>query len=58
MTLKEKVEQMCPEAIDEDYVGGVEGCPRDYDFLLNPQPNCVGNCWDCWNREYKEPAKE
>ncbi len=52
MTMKDKVRELCPEAIDEECIGGVEGCPSDYDFLMNSV--CVGNCLDCWNREYKD----
>lgn len=66
MTLREKVAQERPECIGEDYIGGVDGCPCDFDFLdvdeseMDECPkypkykNSVGmTCFDCWNREYK-----
>jgi hypothetical protein len=60
MTLKEKVEQVCPQAVADTYIGGVAGCPGDYDCLIHLEwpfsgPDCVGDCEGCWNREYKEP---
>ena len=54
MTLKEKVEQVCPQDTGKDYVLGVRGCPSDYDFLRQ-KATCSRDCEGCWNREYKEP---
>lgn len=56
MTLKEKVEQVCPEAVDDTYIGGVKGCPGDYDFLTHQKQVC-GNCLVCWSQEYREREK-
>jgi hypothetical protein len=57
MTLKEKVEQVCPKDTGKAFVLGVRGCPSDYDFL-HQKATCSRNCEACWNREYKEPAEE
>jgi hypothetical protein len=68
MTLKEKVKEISPEAVDNKYTGGVEGCPFHYDIGITEE-----SCWDmcqggdfcndktctrCWGREYKEPTNE
>ena len=60
MTLKEKVVKIQPNVVDCRLIGGVIGCPNDYDFL-EVKEKCPCNedgtemdCRDCWNREYIE----
>lgn len=65
MTLKEKMAEVKPDAVNYCWIGGVYGCPQDYDFLgvkgrcpykANPfNPFCEDLCIKCWNREYIEP---
>lgn len=57
MTLREKVEQMQPDCVNEDYGGGVKGCPSDYSYLLNESLfrysigcHSFKNCAECWNQ--------
>lgn len=65
MTLKEKVAKVLPELVNEDYVGGVCGCPYEYSYLDFSEDRCIagdGNgshddCLKCWNQEYV-PAKK
>lgn len=57
MTLKEKVAEVIPECVDEEFIGGVLDCPRDYEFLNTDICLCLevnSDCTACWNREYKE----
>ena len=32
MTFREKLESECPEAVNENYVGGARGCPRAWGY--------------------------
>lgn len=60
MTLKEKVAEMEPDAINEEEPGGVMCCPGDYEYLNDRKSweNCVlscpthEECGACWNREF------
>ena len=68
MTLREKIAQLTPIAIDESCIGGVKGCPVDYFKELNgdvsyrlgdslcPEHNngTLYSCRECWSREYDE----
>lgn len=60
MTRKEKVAEEKPAAVNELYVGGVRFCPSEYIFLNLPNVNldndCDGDCDECWNAEWSEPA--
>ena len=68
MTRKEKVAQVEPMAIDDDFEGGVWGCPSEYPFLgLDDvgRGNCISgtsgklkklDCEKCWNTEWSKPA--
>lgn len=64
MTLKDKMQQVEPECVNEKYVGGVKFCPDNYSYLNcdrdKLQDKCIGGmrCRDCWNQEYIEPAQE
>lgn len=60
MTLKEKVAEMEPDAINESEPGGVMYCPGDYEYLNDGKiygdcalshPTKQG-CNACWNREF------
>lgn len=62
MTLRDYVWKSYPSSVDEDYVGGVFGCPDDYEGLKHISRYCddanedAGTkdevCRKCWNREY------
>ena len=63
MTLKEKVAEIEPGAIDAECWGGVVDCPCDYEFLIGHYDlnmTCGGpggsrqGCGICWNSEYIE----
>ena len=69
MTLKDKVAEMDPDYVDEDYLGGVYGCPdaEHYDYLNAQAPvfcsyynRCRMEelCTRCWNREYIPRRKD
>lgn len=53
MTYKEKLAQEQPSMIDEECVGGVNGCPHTYGY--ENYRLCTSNddikCAECWNRE-------
>ena len=66
MTLKEKMTEVKPDAVNYCWIGGVYGCPQDYDFLgvkgrcpykANPLYKGLRKdlCIKCWNRECIEP---
>lgn len=63
MTLKEKVAEIMPERVGEDFYGGVKDCPSSYDFLKGHYGAEVENCSDpcdcekCWNQPYIENVK-
>lgn len=69
MTLKEVVAMKDPESVSKFYLGGVKGCPDNYDYLnvdtdlegcppgydyFNDDP--CKSCEGCWNREFKDEA--
>lgn len=59
MTLKEKVTELYPHNMNDNFVEGVKGCPCDYECLRNHGGdidlcNFGISCYDCWNREYKD----
>lgn len=59
MMLKDKVREVEPDMINEELLGGVSGCPYDYDYLeghyvINCDGHCYGNCYECWSQEYIE----
>lgn len=63
MTLKEKVAEMEPDAINESFGGGVIGCPCAYGYLNDDAGGsapcaCDGNCSLCWSREYHPKAEK
>lgn len=63
MTLREKVKEVMPDVVDNDYIGGIKGCPFNYNFLGLEEEDCPffideEICRVCWNREYKEKCKE
>ena len=54
MTFKEKLKQIRPNAIGDNFVGGCYGCPVDYK-LEKTRPDkeiyCkLHKCKECWNR--------
>lgn len=59
MTLKEMVYKNDPYYVDCEFNGGVYGCPADYPYLNcrdcynNSFSSCDGECYVCWNREYR-----
>lgn len=60
MTLKEKVAEIMPEMVGEEFYGSVKNCPSSYDFLKGHYGTEVENCSDpydcekCWSMEYIE----
>lgn len=67
MTRKEKVAQMEPACVNEEFEAGVWGCPFLYSFLNLQEDDfrkCGkqfregtledANCEACWNAEWKE----
>lgn len=62
MTLKEKIAELNPNLISDDFVAGVAGCPDDY-FDIPLFEKCCASpyneelCRECWNREYIENIK-
>lgn len=64
MTIRDKVRELYPEAIDEQYEGGVKGCPDDFpeleQYCLHGGVGCSvdDDCEACWSQEYQEPEPE
>lgn len=61
MTLKDKVKEIEPDKIDEEYSGGVDGCPNHYHYLEGKYiVNCNSDvtCDECWSQEYIENENE
>lgn len=63
MTCREKLKQEHPEKIDSECFGGCTGCPRDYDYMNDPDyckwdtgegPELDKICRKCWDREIPE----
>lgn len=60
MMLKDKVREVEPDFVDEEYIGGVSGCPYDYDYLEGHyvinfcDGYCNEDCYECWSQEYIE----
>lgn len=59
MRLRDIVKKHSPESVNETFIGGVAGCPDDYQGLFeNPhgltrKPYCGPDCCeDCWDQEY------
>lgn len=73
MTRKEWIRAHYPEAIKEDFWGGVLGCPKGYSLLCHvdrsicEDPPCIQHslecktslaaCEQCWNHEIEEVMK-
>lgn len=65
MTNKEYIMITFPERLSSTAIGGVIGCPEDYNLAntLRPQNNgkyeiCIhGNCEKCWNLKYEQKTK-
>ena len=64
MTLKEKAKEVNPERVIASGIGGVRGCPSQFEFLDRKVELCnshSGNinelCTRCWNQEFKESEK-
>lgn len=62
MTNKEYIMITLPERLSSTAIGGVIGCPEDYDLrnTLRPQKDgkyefCIhGDCEKCWNLKYEK----
>lgn len=53
MTFYEKAKMEHPGYVDDEYIGGVLGCPCTYGY--EDDKNCSGEyCEACWNREITE----
>lgn len=62
MTAREWTKENCPTFVDDEFVGGVMGCPHSYTGtpvgeLIRPYA-CSGgyskSCAECWDRELPE----
>lgn len=54
MTFKEKLAQEHPQRINQNAMGGCDGCPCEYGYEKeNRDCNCSSDlgCKECWNRE-------
>ena len=64
MTLKEKVAEIQPDCIDDNYeADGVKRCPSDYDYLNKPglyfnscECKHYTNCCECWNQPFLDKS--
>ena len=60
MTIRDKVGEIYPRAINSRYEGGVVGCPSDYPEVEHYCPHggegCSADddCDACWSQEYRE----
>ena len=63
MTMLDKLRELAPDLIGEEYQGGVAVCPEDLDFEEKTKCLCledgqitVDKCMACWSRELPEGA--
>jgi len=57
MTIRDKIREIYPRAIDSQWEGGVAGCPSDYPELEHYCPHGCRpdyDCEACWSQEYRE----
>lgn len=59
MKLRDLIERNMPECVNDDFHGGVQGCPNDkrYAGLIKDAKkyiDCSTNCRECWAQEYRE----
>ena len=62
MKLRDKVKEIEPELVNDERIGGVSGCPDDYEYLEGHYVIDYDNCHDsdkvdcekCWSQEYIE----
>ena len=62
MKLRDKVKELEPELVNDEHIGGVSGCPDDYEYLEGHYVIDYDNCHDsdkvdcekCWSQEYIE----
>ena len=62
MKLRDKVKEIEPELVNDEHIGGVSGCPDDYEYLEGHYVIDYDNCHDsdkvdcekCWSQEYIE----
>lgn len=59
MTCKEWMEKNRPYNVNDQYIGGVFGCPDDYgldvDLICNGDKSNVKLCAKCWDQELHAP---
>lgn len=57
ITYKESVWLINPHSVNEDYLGGVSGCPKHHKIgnECTMTHTCIGNCESCWNHEITYP---
>lgn len=64
MTLKEKVKEIQPDCINDNFTGGVCGCPGYYSYLNAPLLRfgvgcgAFNHCEDCWNNPFVDKSVE
>lgn len=58
MTCREKLQKEHPEMINEDFLGGCNGCPHDYGYRAAGACLSVQNCTQCWGQEALEVEPE
>ena len=64
MTCRELMARIRPELVGEEFVGGVNGCPHDYDIFKTMPKGCGGRsathipCGECWDREVPDDILE
>ena len=61
MTYRDWMKEHHPENVDEDWNGGVMGCPYEYQLEPRSERPCVygyerNTCEACWDREMPEKA--
>lgn len=60
MKLRDYVAKTNPSNVCENFVGGVSGCPTDYEEISHMGKLCGGDkcsdvfCHTCWSRELEE----
>lgn len=56
MTCREKMAIERPKAVDDECLGGCNGCPHTYGYAKKPEwcKRTEENCTKCWDREVEE----
>lgn len=61
-TFRDRLKREHPDCVNDEYVGGCNGCPYDYEYEPNYFESCDGvvserACYACWDRPIPKDVK-